>query len=511
MPKGARPFKYRGGYRAQPTLANGTRPCKDFEKQDDAVQWIAEQLANQVSENLPELGGPGRATLAQALHLYASLHTITKGGCTAELNRINNYLTGAGMTGLKLVTKDSGQRTLDNKPQKTLPRAFAEHRDERLKKREATYKLIAALAARRCASLTTADFRRLMVQMQNEGLSTSTIQKEIALLKHMFNVAEREWLWTGFVNPCIGLKLGRSEVRFVFLTEQQQVELRSALAQCDNPYFWPLVEICLQTTLRKSSLLAMSRTNVDLDGRIAMLPSKTGQVPVPLSEKAVQILRAMPTHPSGKYFPMSANAVDMAWDGVRQKIGMPELQFKDLRHVGATAYAKQGANTHQLQRILGHRSPAMAAVYVNLVNNDLLSFLDSIAHKQQVYQVPAPADASGKELLNRNRSRRLVGALAEVVKAAELPPPGPGGALGQSAIPDAGSNESLSKCASRAQAIEHLPDTTTIMKPQTAVLDHAIQATGALQALRATGTDLAPCLPITSRSNVFQVDFKRRT
>lgn len=418
----AKPFKYRGRWRAQPTLANGLRPAQDFDTYDAAKTCITDQLANANTEHQPELGGPKQASLAQALAHYAGLNTITKGGYAAELDRINHYLVADGLSALKIVAKD-GKRELLTKPQGKLPSAFEAHKENRLNQRKETYKQLSMLAKRSCSTLCTADFRRLMVAMEKEGLSESTIQKEIALLKHLFNVAAKEWNWKGFENPCVGLKLGGSKQRFVFLTSAQQLALREALSECDNPYFWPLVEICIQTTLRKGSLMKMTRTNVDLDGRVAVLPSKTGTVSIPLSLKAVRLLRDMPVHPSGKYFPMSGNAVGMAWEGVRQKIGMPELQFKDLRHVGATALARAGANSHQLQKVLGHKSSRQAEIYVNLVGADTLAFLDRIAPDQTVYQVPVPATESGEGILKRNRSRRLSDALIERIKTAQSDTP----------------------------------------------------------------------------------------
>lgn len=80
--RAAKPFKYRGLWRGQVTLDNGQRPSSDFESYDDAKEWMSKQLANANSEHLPELGGPTRASLAQALGHYASLNTITKGGYT---------------------------------------------------------------------------------------------------------------------------------------------------------------------------------------------------------------------------------------------------------------------------------------------------------------------------------------------------------------------------------------------------------------------------------------------
>ena len=92
MAKPAQPFRYRGGWRMQVTLKNGTRPCEDFDKYADAVQWGADQLAPaKNSQHQPELGGPTKATLAQALAFYAEHHSLLKGGVDAELNRINHY------------------------------------------------------------------------------------------------------------------------------------------------------------------------------------------------------------------------------------------------------------------------------------------------------------------------------------------------------------------------------------------------------------------------------------
>lgn len=85
MAKGAKPFRYRGKWRATVTLANGKRPAQDFDRYDDAVQWIAEQLANANAQHAPELGGPTMATLADALRLYAQLYTVNKRGFASEL------------------------------------------------------------------------------------------------------------------------------------------------------------------------------------------------------------------------------------------------------------------------------------------------------------------------------------------------------------------------------------------------------------------------------------------
>ncbi len=269
------------------------------------------------------------------------------------------------------------------------------------------------MARKPCSQVKPADIRGLMTVMKTDGLSDSTIQKEVALLRHMFNTAAREWSWEGFKNPTDGIKLGKSEARFVFVTEVQKQALWQALAECDNPYFWPLVSCSIASTMRQSSLLKMVWDKTDLDGRVAQVPTKTGTMVLPLSKPVVETLRGLPRDVSGRVFPMSANAVDMAWDEVRKKASVPSLQFRDLRHLGATEYARRGLNAHQLKAVLGHKTLYMAQVYVNLVHQDVLNAMDAATSGSPIVQVPPPTAGSAEQVVNGKRSDRLIRAVKD--------------------------------------------------------------------------------------------------
>ena len=165
------PFKVRGKWRAQVTLKNGSRPCKDFEKREDAKQHIADALSNHNSEHDAKLDGPTQATLADALTYYAGVYTINKGGATAELNRINHYLEGAGRQPLHLETDEVGVKSVQETERKRGPSAFAQHNDERRSLRNATYKRISMLARKKCSAINKADIRELMSDMEREDRS----------------------------------------------------------------------------------------------------------------------------------------------------------------------------------------------------------------------------------------------------------------------------------------------------------------------------------------------------
>ena len=499
-----KPYVYRNGWRAQVTLPSGKRPYEDFEKNEfqKAEKWIDDMLEEAKVDKQPLLGGPRHATVAQALVQYAHLYTITKGGANAELDRINHYLVGAGMKPLKRVLKDGKTELVerDDEKQKDMPSAFKAHKEQRLRKRKGTYKMIGELARTRCSALSQVNIRALMVEMEKEGLSHSTVQKEVALLKHLFNMAAGEWNWTGFENPCVGIKLKKSNHRFVVLTSQEKVAMRKALSECDSPYFWQLVEVCLQTTLRLGSLLALSRSNVDLEGRVTYIPSKTGPVPIPLTLKAVEMLRGLPEHPSGLYFPISGNAVDMAWEGVRMKLGRPELQFRDLRHVGATDLARAGASAHQLMRMLGHKNTLMAEVYVNLASGDMLEFLDRIAGTVAVFDLPDPVKGTAGQLLKERRSKRLADAAMKVIQESQKAGAAQQRPVEQRAAPCVENHEVGEESESR----EASPQRSATLAPASE------EYPGGPQEPKATGTHGVPPSSSQPAGMVIHYDFKHR-
>jgi integrase len=362
-----------------------------------------------------EMGGPTVARVGDLLHRYAHQFTILKGGWHAELTRINHYLVGAGLAPLEGF-EENGVRRLRQKSSdigSTTPSGWRGHRDSRLAKRKTTYALIHAIAAMPCAQVTTSVLRALHTTMRAEGLSESTVQKEFAVLKAAFNVAIREWGWAGAVNPAIGIRLGRSRSRFVRLTDDEEQRLVDALAACDNPEFWPLVELALTSTMRRGSLLKLQWSNIDLEQRQVHVWAKGFDVTLPLSKRAVDLLRLVPRNDTGRVFTMTANGVKMAWQRTRTRAGLPHLRFADLRHLGATFYARAGLNAHQLRHVLGHRTTAMAEVYVNLVANDVAEALDRAEAKQPVQRPLPPSDVhagpKGRAIMAERRTARLNG------------------------------------------------------------------------------------------------------
>ena len=437
-----KPFRYRGVWRAQVTLSNGMRPHADFTEFAAAAAWINDTLANTDTSKDLILGGPTQATLCDMLMHYLEHYSLAKEGAAQEINRANHYLTGAGRPEMALTLNEAGHKLLVTAAQARClkreqqnargaaavqrrggrkagqtPQSFEAHNQKRINTHPRTYALYAELAAKTASRITKDDISRLHSAMTAENYAASTIHKEIALLKSMFNVARENWEWKNFENPCTGIKLKKGAVRFVVLSTAHRERLRDALAECGNPEFWPLVELVLQTTQRKHSLLTLQWERVDLEHRIMQVRAKGQWAEVPLSLHAVALLESMPGERTGRVFSMTGNAVDCAWDAVRVKAGVPTLHFHDLRHVGGTDYARQGFSSQQLKRVLSHRTTYMADIYVNLANHDVLEAMDRIAADAPALP-PSGADRSALRIAAK--ARRLQHVKRVALEGADL-------------------------------------------------------------------------------------------
>lgn len=395
-----------GKWRIQITLTNGKRPARKFDTKAEASDWKNAELDKQNKAHAPVLGGPDEATLAQALDHYARIFSVTKKGVDQELIRINHYLEGAGMPLLGTSVADNGGVSVVEVPAKTLSKEFQAHVEQRREASAGTFAFKHKLARMLCSEISHADIAAFKAQMLNDGLSDSTIQKEIALLKVFFNTTKL-MNWKGLENPCVGVKLGKSARRFVHLSTEQRNALWAALAECDNPYFFPLVLTAKESTMRLDTLMRMTWANTSVEDRHAYLPTKTGNRPFVLSLDVQKILAGLPRDGKSRVFPMSKSAVDSIWERVRIKAGLPKLQFRDLRHLGATDWVRRGLTAHELKQVLGHDGIATAQFYIDLVGKDIESALDRASDKAGVAVLPQdfPKDPQGH--INQRRGERL--------------------------------------------------------------------------------------------------------
>ena len=143
---------------------------------------------------------------------------------------------------------------------------------------------------------------------------------------------------------------------------------------------------------------------------------------VPLTQRAVEILSRLPRDADGRVFPMTADALDSAWDRATTEAELPHLRFHDLRHVGTTRHARRLRNPQMLKRITGHKTNAMLARYTHLFVDDVLDALDATEPARDVSLPPDQSALNAAEVRAQAKARRLAQVPAFLLQLLRHPP-----------------------------------------------------------------------------------------
>ena len=216
-----------------------------------------------------------------------------------------------------------------------------------------------------------ADYRTARLSTVKPG----TVHRELGLIRHALEVARREWDIDLPANPLDRVKRPRlANARDRRLGHGEYERLKVALQRTRNPLVGSVVEFAVQTAMRRGEILALRWEQVNWTQRTAYIAdSKTG-VPrtIPLLDCALAVLqRLQPELASGAVFPMSMEALKQAWERARNRAGLGDLHFHDLRHEAISRFCEMGLTLPEVALISGHKDPRMLFRYVNLRPADL--------------------------------------------------------------------------------------------------------------------------------------------
>jgi len=195
-----------------------------------------------------------------------------------------------------------------------------------------------------------------------------TVIRELAYLSSIINHARREWGIHCTNSVALVRKPEAPQGRERLLSANEEALLLAALAPSGgrSPWVRPVVELALQTAMRRGELLGLRWGDVHLTERVAVLPlTKNGDRRlVPLSTGAVRILGALPRalH-DDRVFPVQAAALAKAFDRATARAGLLNLRFHDLRHTAITRMSTKLPNVIELAAVSGHRSLRMLQRY----------------------------------------------------------------------------------------------------------------------------------------------------
>jgi len=236
----------------------------------------------------------------------------------------------------------------------------------------------------------------LVAAFRDKRLKTvgpSTIQKDLALLSHLYTIAITEWALE-LNNPVASIrKPTKPAGRLRLLSKDEARHLLEICKKSRNEKLYPYVQLLLHTGMRPSEGAGLTWGQVDIDARIIDLTiTKTKPRRVPLTIMAVEILLHIMPEQCDKKMPIflpqkTSSTVQRrpnlffrrAFDNAVKKAKIDDFHMHDLRHTAASYLLMAGVDLRTLADILGHSTMQMVQRYTHLLDDHKLKAVDRIA------------------------------------------------------------------------------------------------------------------------------------
>ena len=253
-----------------------------------------------------------------------------------------------------------------------------------------------------CRELTTqhlAAYRDERLQVVKPG----TVRRAFNLLKPLIDIARDEWGAPFNGNPARGVtvRVG-DDSRQGRLHADQMDRFLALLRRGPNQEAVRVVELALETAMRRSELLKLTWDDIDLDAGTAHLSTTKNGHPrtVALTPKAIQLLQELP-HRRGPVLRCSASSIRRAFARARQQLGVEDFCFHQTRHEAISRMWELGLSEIEIANQSGHKDWKMLRRYSHVQAETLAEKLKGITaanvrHGRQRQQAPEAALATSE-------------------------------------------------------------------------------------------------------------------
>lgn len=234
-------------------------------------------------------------------------------------------------------------------------------------------KLLKQFRSKIVGDITLLDVERYKSRRIKE-VSGSRVNREIACLKHMFNMAIN---WNYLRENQIGsVKLFKEPpARLRYLNDDEIDTLLSCCAE----HLRPIVIMALNTGMRKSEILNLKWQDIDLKNCLIIIKkTKNNEIRIiPTNDTLYRELRSINREPGNRYVFTNKNGkpytdVKRSFRTALEHADIKDFRFHDLRHTFASRLVMAGENLRTIQELLGHKDIKMTMRYSHL----------SMAHKK---------------------------------------------------------------------------------------------------------------------------------
>lgn len=273
--------------------------------------------------------------------------------------------------------------------------------------------IVAKLGRLRVDRVTRADITAYHLALQE---TPTRANRALALLSHMFSMAEKWGVRADGSNPCRHIGRFAETRRERFLSTAELARLGAALAASEKankvtPYGLAAVRLLVFTGARASEILGL--TWADVEGSTVRLVRKGRIGTLHLPPPARAVLDALPRLKGNPHVivggrrgrPLTLWGLEQLWQDVRKAAGLADVRLHDLRHSFASVAAAGGMSLPIIGAMLGHSQPGTTARYAHLSADPLAAAAKTTAETIEAAMAP-PAKRSRGNVASMSARRR---------------------------------------------------------------------------------------------------------
>ena len=220
---------------------------------------------------------------------------------------------------------------------------------------------------------------------RKEGASSRTVNYELVLMGHAYNLAIKEWEWVRD-NPVARVYKERVSN---FIERWLTVEEEESLLKVSPNWLKEIIIFAINTGLRQSEILNLNWSQVDLFRKsLTILEQKNkGKDTIPLNMSAMEVLksRAKVRHIRSTLVFYSKNGTAINAGNLRRafysavrKARIEKLRFHDLRHTFATRMVQAGVDIYTVQKLGRWKNISMVMRYAHHCPESLRGGVDAL-------------------------------------------------------------------------------------------------------------------------------------
>ena len=222
-----------------------------------------------------------------------------------------------------------------------------------------------SLSQKLITQIKTSDLVIWRNAMIEQNYQPNTIRLHLAVLSHLYSIAQSEWGFEQLKNPVINLHTPKLPPARESRISNEDIAL--LINNTDSPYLPNLIWLALYSGMRRSEIIKLQWQHIDWHRQtIYLMDTKNGgHRIIPLFDSIKNLLKPF-LNSKGRVFPITEHAVTIAFRRAAQRAQLKNISFHTLRHEAISRFFEQGFTIPEVAMISGHKSWSMLRRYTHL-------------------------------------------------------------------------------------------------------------------------------------------------